>query len=251
MPHAVLVESVSPDVWRLLHFHRPHSVKSSSGPPVSDFLSPCFLLQYVYPHAHLHCTVATLASFRTGHLRNAPLATQRAHTRAWAQALAAEFRSSHASHGPKTFTLSAKQPFLSCAAACLSYANPTGEVAALRSLARRSRDRLGATHPEVPTGTDDFNVPGIIHSTVLRFARAPPAAETARVRRDFESIAATWSDVDVSVARAYLAIEDSAYMHVDRATRVAAVFDLATGDAAGWALAADDRGAAIVSPLEE
>lgn len=181
----------------------------------------------VYPADHLHVTVATLASFRSGHLREAAMDVRDHHRRLWTQVLQAAVDEARAAgRWPNAFALEPARPFLSAAAGCLSYTDAGGQLAAIREVVRRARQLMQAAHPEVPVGEpQDFNVPTIAHSTVLRFAQAPTAPQ--KVAEAFEQAAAQWLAVapPLVIGEVVLAVEDRPYMHVPE-DRAAAVFKL-------------------------
>ena len=80
-------------------------------------------------------------------------------------------------------------------------------------------------------------VPGIIHSTVLRFTEELSGDRAAMVDDIFQATAAAWAPVLVRATKLHIAIEDVPYMHMaSKETNIAATFDLVSGEATGWAL---------------
>lgn len=177
----------------------------------------------LYDFHHLHCTVATLASFRTGHLRHAPQALRTRHRDVWVQAIRRAVEEAEAGGSwPRAFQLQTARPFLSAAAGCLSYTCDGPQMAAVRQTMRRAREIALALQPDLPAGPEDFNVPGIIHSTVLRFVKPP--SDPQRLRQIFEAAADEWMSVTrtLPIDKVVLAVEDVPYMHVPPDRTVAA-----------------------------
>lgn len=131
----------------------------------------------------------------------------------WCEALDVELRHEELLRkGPARMVL--RRPRLSRAAGLFWVENPTGHVAALRACATRAAERVAARMPSLPPSALGFSVPGIIHSTFLRFhAGPPPAAEFAAA---FEAVADLWRDVEVDAESVCLALEQHPYMHVTR-----------------------------------
>jgi hypothetical protein len=111
------------------------------------------------------------------------------------------------------------------AAAIMLYSDPTGAVTQLRDTIKR----IAADHPlfsgaagsgGTPPGGEllarsGFKVPGIIHSTVLRFKRdIAPGSEADAVRAAFDAMAARWVPVTVQADAMLLVHERVPYMHL-------------------------------------
>jgi hypothetical protein len=130
---------------------------------------------YVYPYERTHVTVATLVSFRRF---PDPTAEQDAAVRALVPTVARVL--GDAVRDRRAFTVDVGPPVLVRAAAFLPILNPGAEV-------RRIREALR----EGLAGHDllDLGIPGAVHSTIVRFRRAPK--DTRVFRSAFEDIAKT------------------------------------------------------------
>lgn len=128
---------------------------------------------YVYPYATTHVTVATLVSFKD---HSDPGGAEQARILGLVPDIARRLGPAAARIG--AFEIEVGPPVLVGEAAFLPIQNPGGEVAHVRA-------RLGAALRDVCTP----RIPQAIHSTVLRFRRAP--AQPARFRSDFDEIATT------------------------------------------------------------
>jgi hypothetical protein len=126
---------------------------------------------YVYPYATTHVTVATLVSFKD---HADPGGAEEARILGLVPEIARRLEPAAARIG--RFDIEVGAPVLVEEAAFLPIQNPGGEVAHVRA-------RLGVALRDLCTP----RIPQAIHSTVLRFRRAP--AEPARFRAAFDEVA--------------------------------------------------------------
>ena len=188
---------------------------------------------YVYPSSSLHCTIATLRAFTAGPLDRASEVPR------WAEVLDAAARMPSWPRGH--LTLRMRAPTFEGAAGVVRYEeiSPGGKIAAMRAClvaaiasaggaaAIGGGDRGAARAlPSARAGEPGPHVPDIIHSTVLRWAAEPSAAEVAAVRAAFERIASTWVPVEctLDVSSVCAVCEDTPYMHLPPAARAQNVF---------------------------
>ena len=166
---------------------------------------------YVYPFHTLHITCASPAPFTHCALRREERAPFMA---GWAAALAAEAAADPAF--PRApFPLVYDRVTLEPAAAIFRVEDPTGAVARVRALvARCMRHEAVAGLPDDAAGRSACRIPGIVHTTFLRFG-APPSVPEAALRAAFDAAAATWRPVTVMCDALRLVEEDAIYMHLD------------------------------------
>ena len=185
-----------PDAWRERYEEMAQKF-SALGPEV-----------YVYPFPCTHITLVTLISFAR-HIR--PAAKLVESFREKIPEITATLSPLFAKHSPeqiKPFLLQPQMPVLARGAGFLPMLNPDGEVARLR---RRVVELLQANEPLYRELTErGFNVPGIIHSTVLRFFRVPKDQETFLSR--FDEIAAETKLPALQVDEVLLTAETKPYM---------------------------------------
>lgn len=163
---------------------------------------------YVYPFAHTHVTLVTLVSFAR-HVRPTPETVHALEARvpeiiaALSPLLAGDSRD-----GLKSFQLQPEPPVLARSAGILPLVNPDGEVQRLRARARDLLQRNAPLHRElVERG---LNVPGIVHSTILRFRQPPPELE--QFLAAFDEIAAEAKFPPMDVGEFLLTTETKPYM---------------------------------------
>jgi hypothetical protein len=126
---------------------------------------------YVYPYAHTHVTVATLVSFKE---HADPGGAEQARILGMVPEIAR--RLTPILSGIAGFNIDVGAPLLVAEAAYLPIQNASGEVL-------RVRAALGATLHELCTP----RIPQAIHSTVMRFRRAPAHPEL--FRSTFDAVA--------------------------------------------------------------
>jgi hypothetical protein len=185
---------------------------------------------YFYPDWSLHLTLASPAPFTNTMLADAD--SQAAYADVWARALSEVSQTRKDGEWPAgPFPLVIERLLLDKAAGIMLYSDPTGAVTQLRDTIKR----IAAEHPlfsgtagskanPVGAGTPSggellarsgFKVPGIIHSTVLRFKRdIAPGPEADAVRAAFDALAARWAPVTVQAEAVLLVHERVPYMHL-------------------------------------
>lgn len=149
-----------PDAWRESYEQMARKL-TALGPEV-----------YVYPFPCTHITLVTLVNFARHVRPMAELVEALQQKIPELTALLSPFFAENSSEQVQPFTLQAQLPVLARGAAFLPMLNPDGEVARLR---QRVVELLRTNAPlDRELNERGFNVPGIIHSTVMRF-RQPPA----------------------------------------------------------------------------
>lgn len=185
-----------PDAWREGYEQMARKL-SALGPWV-----------YVYPFPCTHITLVTLVSFAR-HAHPAPELVETLKRRipvitAKLSPLFAE----NSTERIQPFTLQPQAPVLARGAGLLPMHNPDGEVARFR---RRVTELIHANEPLHRELMEcGFNVPGIIHSTVLRFVRPP--ADLERFLGAFDEIAAETKFPPMEVKEIVLTSETKPYM---------------------------------------
>ena len=185
-----------PDAWRE-SYERMARQLSALGPGV-----------YFYPFPFTHVTLVTFVSFA----RHPRPTTELAKTLGGKipeilTALAPLF----AEDSPeriKRFTLRPQSPVLTRGAGILPLLNPDGEVQRLRQRVTELLQHIGPLHRELTER--GLNVPGIIHSTVMRFRQPPP--EMGKFLAAFDEIAAETSFPPMEVGEILLSSETRPYM---------------------------------------
>lgn len=163
---------------------------------------------YVYPLANTHVTLVTLVSFAR-HIRPIPETVHSLEARvpeiiaALSPLLAGDSRD-----GLKSFQLQPEPPVLARGAGILPLVNPDGEVQRLRASVRDLLQRNAPLHRElVERG---LNVPGIVHSSILRFRQPPPKLE--QFLAAFDEIAAEVKFPPMDAGEILLTTETKPYM---------------------------------------
>eukprot|EP00455_Lapot_gusevi_P044067 TRINITY_DN5454_c0_g1_i4.p1 TRINITY_DN5454_c0_g1~~TRINITY_DN5454_c0_g1_i4.p1 ORF type:complete len:238 (-),score=32.06 TRINITY_DN5454_c0_g1_i4:50-763(-) len=184
---------------------------------------------YLYPFQHLHCTVSTLCSFKTGPLAGVGADhSLRAHYISnWRHLIgrvmatlsfniSSDHSSSPSSPAPiHPFSVSIDGLRLEKSAAFLSINDPSGCIARFRDALRQaSQSDPDFIASGVDTSPSSFHIPNIIHTTILRFTKQPSPEVAAQLREKFESWSRRWAAVCVNVDRFVLTTELSPYMHI-------------------------------------
>ena len=179
---------------------------------------------YVYPFPSTHVTLVTLISF-SRHTRPSSelVKTLAGKTDSIIAALAPLF-AENSTDRVKPFTLQPQAPVLSRAAGILPLLNPDGEVAQLRQRVAELLQHHAPLHRELTER--GLNVPGIIHSTVMRFRQPPPDLE--KFLAAFDTIAAETHFPPLQVGEILLTTETKPYM---RGGEVLRQFELASARA--------------------
>jgi len=175
---------------------------------MAGWLIACSPGLYVYPFPFTHVTLVTLISF-SRHTRPSSelVKTLAGRTDEIIAALAPLF-AGDSIDCIKPFTLQPQVPVLSRSAGILPLVNPEGEVARLRRRVTELLQCYAPLHRElVERG---LNVPGIIHSTVARFAQTPP--DLNAFLSAFDEIAADIKFPAIQVGELLLTSETKPYM---------------------------------------
>lgn len=192
-----------PDAWRESYEEMARKL-SALGPEV-----------YVYPFPCTHITLVTLVNFAR-HIR--PAAELVEALQAKIPDITATLSPLFAENSPdriQPFVLQPQSLVLARGAGLLRMHNPDGEVARLR---RRVVELLQANAPLHRELTEcGFNVPGIIHSTVLRFVRPP--ADLEEFLAGFDEIAAETKFPPLDVKEVVLTAETKPYMRAGEVLR--------------------------------
>jgi hypothetical protein len=163
---------------------------------------------YVYPFPCTHITLVTLVNFARLIRPGAELVET---LKAGIPEILATLSPLFAEHSPeriRSFVLEPQSPVLARGAGLLPMHNPDGEVARLR---RRATELIQANEPLHRELMEcGFNVPGIIHSTVLRFIRPP--ADLEKLLSKFDEIAAESKFPTLKVSEVLLTSETKPYM---------------------------------------
>lgn len=185
-----------PDAWREGYEQMTRKL-NALGPEI-----------YVYPFPCTHITLVTLVNFAR-HIRPAAELTE---------ALNGKIREITATLSPlfseksperiQPFVLQPQSLVLACGAGFLPMLNPDGEVARLRQRVVELLLTDEQLHRELTEA--GFNVPGIIHSTVLRFVRLPADLEGFLIR--FDELAAGTKFPPLEVNEIVLTSETKPYM---------------------------------------
>ena len=190
--------------------------------PMAEQLAACSPGLYVYPFPFTHVTLVTLISF-SRHVRSSSelVKALAGKTDEIIAALAPLF-AENSTERIKSFTLQPEAPVLSRTAVILPLLNADGEVARLRQRVTELLQRHAPLHCElVERG---LNVPGIIHSTVARFAQTPP--DLNEFLSTFDPIAASTKLPPIPVTEILLTSETKPYM---RGGEILHRFKLAAG----------------------
>lgn len=163
---------------------------------------------YVYPFPCTHITLVTLVNFARHTKPTADRVTALKGRIPEITATLSPLFTESSLDRIQTFMLQPQKPVLVSGAGLLPMLNPDGEVVRLR---RRVVELLQTNEPLHRELTEcGFNVPGIIHSTVLRFLRPPADLEGFLVR--FDEIAAETQFPPLEVKEIVLTSETKPYM---------------------------------------
>jgi len=185
-----------PEAWRAGYERMAHKL-TALGPEI-----------YVYPFAFTHITLVTFVSF-VRQVNPSPELTNplEAKIPEIVKTLAPLF----AENSPeriKRFALHPQAPVLSRAAGILPLQNPDAEVRRLRG---RTVELLQANEPlHRELTARGFNMPGIIHSTVMRFRQRPP--DLRKFLAAFDEVAAETRFPELEVGQILLTSETKPYM---------------------------------------
>jgi hypothetical protein len=169
---------------------------------------------YVYPEWETHVTILTFANFSLHHRpdpqRLAKLQSLLDQVRALLRSLL---------NGP-AFELILGPPVLTRKAAILPISDATGAIARIRQTVTTALDADKGLRSELMRA--GLNVPGIIHSTIMRFKSQP--RDLPKFLADFDRVAATTKTFPLAIDELLLTTETKPYM---RAGEIAGRFPLA------------------------
>jgi len=157
---------------------------------------------YVYPDWETHVTIVTFINFSWHRHIDSELVTQLQSLIEPVRALIRPLL-----QGP-AFPLILEAPVLTRKAAILPISDPTGAIMRLRQSIRAALAEDKALHAELVRG--GLNLPGIIHSTIMRFKSEP--ANVAKFLADFDAAAADVQPCPLTVDELLLTTETKPYM---------------------------------------
>jgi hypothetical protein len=186
--------------------------------PLAERLAALGPAVYVYPDCETHITILTFVNFslhkNPDKERLARLQSLLAPVRALLQPLLTR----------AAFELMLDQPILTRKAAILPISDPTGAIAEIRQTVRAALAADKGLHTELVRA--GLNVPGIIHSTIMRFKTEP--RDLARFLTDFDQAAATAEPFPLQIDELLITTETKPYM---RAGEIVERFPLAPSSA--------------------
>ncbi|CAM9232667.1 unnamed protein product [Laminaria digitata] len=200
----------------------------------SDMAALCPDSLHVYDAGHLHCTVATLSSFKNSKsvFFKASAADRDRAIQAWNRALTAAFARIKPAW---PFELVFRLLEISPAATFLKADDASNTMETLRSAVKEAaedpllhelsaelEDKYRGDDPEILSLQAAIHVPDIIHSTVMRLASEPPNAR--RLAEELAGLSARWAPATVRVDKISLVYEKHPYMHMNRADGLAHSF---------------------------
>jgi len=160
---------------------------------------------YVYPFWKTHVTIVTFVSF-CPHPRPSP--GRVAELRSLIAPLTEMAKSVLAQEKIPQFRLEFQAPVLSGKAAILPIINPTCEILRIRRHILQMLDDNKKLRDQLIG--EGLNVPGIIHSTIMRFKSVP--ADAARFTAGFDEIAAEFEPFAITISEILLTAETRPYM---------------------------------------
>ena len=158
---------------------------------------------YVYPEWETHVTIVTVVNFS---LHRRPDPARLAQLQSLLQPAIEIPR--RALEGVRSFPLVIGAPMLTPKAAILPISDPSGEITRVRRNVISALEADKELHGKFLRA--GLNVPGIIHSTVMRFKAAP--SDPARFAADFEKAAGAAQQVEIMIDAILLTTETKPYM---------------------------------------
>lgn len=160
---------------------------------------------YVYPLWQTHVTIMTFVNF-SRYKRPTPEKVEELKT--FINPITALIKSVIDNNKIGPFELEVRPPVLSRKAAILPVNNASGEISQIRQSALEMLGKSNALREQLmKTG---LNVPGIIHSTILRFKRAP--ADARQFASGFDSVVEEVKPFSFGVRELLLTAETKPYM---------------------------------------
>ena len=170
--------------------------------PLAERLAALDQAVYVYPDWETHITILTFVNFS---LHKNPEPERLAQLQSLLEPARSLLRPLLTR---PAFKLMLGQPILTRKAAILPISDPTGAIAGIRQTVSAALAADKSLHAElVRTG---LNVPGIIHSTIMRFKSQP--RDLARFLTDFDQAAATAESFPLQIDELLLTTETKPYM---------------------------------------
>ena len=163
---------------------------------------------YVYPFPSTHVTLVTFASFARHTRPTAELVKALEEKLPEIITALSPMFDANSPERIKPFTLQPQAAVLARGAGILPLLNPDGEVTRLRQRTVELLQRNEPLHRELTER--GLNVPGIIHSTVMRFRQPPPNLE--KFLAAFDEIACETSFPPLEVGELLLTSETKPYM---------------------------------------
>jgi hypothetical protein len=157
---------------------------------------------YVYPAWETHVTILTFVNFS---LHRRPEPERLAQLQSLLNPVRALLRPLLQR---QAFELVLGAPVLTRKAAILPVSDATGAIADIRQTVRAALVADKGLHAELVRA--GMNVPGIIHSTIMRFKREP--GDLARLLADFDQAAATAEPFPLAIEELLLTTETKPYM---------------------------------------
>ena len=160
---------------------------------------------YVYPLWETHVTIMTFLNF-TLHQRPSP--ERMAELQSWIGPIIEAMQNLFDTEAIAPFRLEFQPPVLTRKAVILPVANPSGEIARMRQRAGQLLESNQALHEKLLR--NGLNVPGIVHSTIMRFKKAPQ--DLSRFTAGFDAVAAATAPFAMTVREILLTTETKPYM---------------------------------------
>jgi hypothetical protein len=170
--------------------------------PMAERLAALDPAVYVYPEWETHLTIVTFINF-TRHRRMEP--ERLAQLRSLIVPVRELIRP--LLQGP-AFELILGAPVLTRKAAILPISDPAGAIPRLRQSIRAALAADPALEAELARG--GLKMPGIVHSTIMRFKSEP--ANLAKFLADFDAVAATVAPFPLAIDELLLTTETKPYM---------------------------------------
>jgi hypothetical protein len=171
--------------------------------PIASRLAALDPAVYVYPDWETHVTIVTFVNFS---LHRRPDANRLAQLQSLLQPVIEILRPVLARG--HSFPLLIGAPVLTPKAAILPIADLTGEITRIRQNVITALEADTELHGKLSRA--GLNVPGIVHSTVMRFKSAP--TDPDRFTADFEDAAKAVHGVEIMIDELLLTTETKPYM---------------------------------------
>lgn len=165
---------------------------------------------YLYASTELHCTVATLVSFENTRFPSIDSPGGRAFAESWASALA----DAVTKDGAPPFTLTLDRPDARRAAGIFVNSSPDDGVPRLRRCVARAAADPRVTAHGVSPGDAGYKIPGIQHTTFMRYSARPAGGISAVQDALARCVERDWRPLSVPVSELRVVLELSPYMHV-------------------------------------